>query len=360
MDADTITSDRTSRRTPYSRYAERALAGDAPARNDLLALLAAPDAHLRDMLLAAFHVRERFFGRRVKLCLLRNARSGLCPEDCHYCSQSAISTAAIDTYRLLPQETLVEGARAAVARGARRYCMVTSGRGPSSRDIDHVSAATRTIKAEFPALEICVSLGLMDEAQARDLKEAGVGWVNHNLNTSERHHPSICTTHTYADRVATVRAVQRAGLGICCGGIIGMGETDDDIVDLALALRELGVDSLPVNFLHPIEGTPLAGSASVTAMKGLKALCAFRFANPASEIRAAGGRERNLGEWQALALYPANSLFIDGYLTTAGLAADATHRMITSLGFTVETDVDVAVELRGDAAGALNASTPAL
>jgi biotin synthase len=327
----------------YAAYAERALAGTVPTRAELLAVLRAPDADLRALLLAAFRVRERFFGRDVKLCLLRNARSGLCPEDCHYCSQSAISTAAIDTYRLLPHDTLVDGARAAVARGARRYCMVTSGRGPSSRDIAHVAAATRAIKTEFPTLEICVSLGLMDEPQAHELKAAGVGWVNHNLNTSERHHPAICTTHTYADRVATVRAVQRAGLSTCCGGIIGMGETDDDVVDLALALRELGVDSLPVNFLLPIAGTPLESSASVTALKGLKALCAFRFANPSSEIRAAGGRERNLGAWQALALYPANSIFIDGYLTTPGLAAEPARAMIESLGFQVEIDREVAV-----------------
>ena len=329
--------------TDYGTYAARALAGDALSRAEALAILRVPDDDLRALLLAAFRVREHHFGRRVKLCMLRNARSGLCPEDCHYCSQSAVSTAAIDTYRLLPQAQLIEGASAAVGRGARRYCMVTSGRGPSARDINHLTSATHAIKQRFPDLEICVSLGIMDEDQARALKAAGVGWVNHNLNTSERFHPSICTTHTYADRVATVRAVQRAGLATCCGGIIGMGEDDDDVVDLAFALRELAVDSLPVNFLHPIEGTPLASASSVTATRGLKALCLFRFTNPASEIRAAGGRERNLGSWQALALYPANSIFIDGYLTTAGLAAEPTHRMVEALGFTVERDEDVAV-----------------
>lgn len=328
--------------SPYERLAERALAGDALDRDEALAVLRAPDEDLRPLLLAAFRVRERHFGRRVKLCMLRNARSGLCPEDCHYCSQSAVSTAAIDTYRLLPTDQLIAGAEAAAARGARRYCMVTSGRGPSPRDIAQLGEATRAIKRRYPALEICMSLGLMNEEQARELKAAGVGWVNHNLNTSERFHPSICTTHTYADRVATVRAVQRAGLSTCCGGIIGMGETEDDVVDLAFALRELGVDSLPVNFLLPIAGTPFAGAESVTASRGLKALCLFRFTNPATEIRAAGGRERNLGAWQALALYPANSIFIEGYLTTPGLAAEPTHRMVEALGFSVEIDDDVA------------------
>jgi len=166
--------------------------------------------------------------------------------------------------------------------------------------------------------------------------------VNHNLNTSERFHPEICTTHTYADRVATIRAVQRAGLSTCCGGILGMGETDDDVVALAFALRELGVDSLPVNFLLPISGTPFAEYESVHAARGLKALCLFRLTNPASEIRAAGGRERSLGAWQALALYPANSIFIDGYLTTEGLGAARTHRMVEDLGFTVEREETVA------------------
>jgi biotin synthase len=325
----------------YRSLAARALAAEAPTRGEALGLLQAPDDDLRDMLLAAFAVRERYFGRRVKLCLLRNARSGLCPEDCHYCSQSSISTAEIATYRLLPIEALVEGARAAAARGARRYCMVTSGRGPSARDIAELANATRAIKRELPALEICVSLGIMDEAQAGALKEAGVGWVNHNLNTSERFHPEICTTHTYADRLRTVRAVKAAGLATCCGGIIGMGERDEDIVDLAFALREIGTDSLPLNFLHPVSGTPFGDGDSVSPQKALKALCLFRFTNPASDIRAAGGRERNLGAWQGLALYPANSVFIEGYLTTDGMAAGPTHRLIEALGFSVEGEEEM-------------------
>jgi len=328
----------------YAAFAERALAGAAPSREEALAILGTPDDDLRELLLAAFAVREHHWGRRVKLCMLRNARNGLCPEDCHYCSQSAISTTAIDSYRLMPQEELIEGARAAVARGARRYCMVTSGRGPSARDIGELSAATRAILAEHPDLEICVSLGIMDETQARALKAAGVGWVNHNLNTSERFHPEICTTHTYGDRVGTVRAVKNAGMNVCCGGIIGMGETDADVVDLAFALRELGVDSLPLNFLLSIDGTPLAGRGTMSPARALRALCLMRFTNPAADIRAAGGRERNLGDWQGLALYPANSVFVEGYLTTVGLATAPTRTLVESMGFTVESDVEVAAE----------------
>jgi len=328
----------------YAVHAERALAGTLPSRTEALELLRTPDDDLRELLLAAYEVRQRHWGRQVKLCMLRNARSGLCPEDCHYCSQSAVSTAAIDTYRLMPTDELVEGAHAAVARGARRYCMVTSGRGPSARDIDQLSSATRAIREAYPELEICISAGIMDEAQARELKAAGVGWVNHNLNTSARFHPEICTTHTYGDRVGTVRAVKRAGLSVCCGGIIGMGEDDEDVVDLAFALRELEVDSLPLNFLLSIDGTPLAGRGVMSPTRALRALCLMRFTNPASDIRAAGGRERNLGDWQGLVLYPANSVFVEGYLTTAGLATAPTRQLVEAMGFVVEGEVEVVDE----------------
>lgn len=315
---------------------DRALRGEPIERDTARAILSWPDEGLPDLLWAAFRVRARRWGRRVRLCVLQNARSGLCPEDCHYCSQSSVSTAAIPRYRLLPVAELVAGARRAVANGARRYCMVASGRGPSSRDLERVCEAARRIREEFPELELCASLGLLDEAQARELRAAGVGWVNHNLNTSERFYPKICTTHTYADRLRTVEAARAAGLSICCGGILGMGETDEDVVDLAFALRQLRVDSLPVNFLHPIPGTPLGEARFLEAPKALKALCLFRFTNPDADIRAAGGRERNLGAWQSLALYPANSIFIQGYLTTPGQAREEAERMIREMGFEIE------------------------
>ena len=323
---------------PFAPLAARALAGEALTRDEARAVLAVPDERLSDLLSAAFSVRERRWGRKVKVCVLQNARSGLCPEDCGYCSQSKISTADIDTYRLMPHEELVQKADDAIARGARRYCMVTSGRGPSERDIDQLCAATRDIKQNYPDLEICVSVGLMDDAAAQRLAGAGVGWVNHNLNTSERFYPKICTTHTYADRVATVQAAQRAGLNTCCGGIIGMGEDDEDVVDLGFALRELRVSSLPVNFLIPIGGTPLEERPVTHAPRALKALCLMRFLNPEADIRAAGGRERTLGEWQPLALYPANSIFVNGYLTTPGQAAAEAQAMVSSIGFELEVE----------------------
>jgi biotin synthase len=246
-----------------------------------------------------------------------------------------VSEAKIDKYPLMAKETLLDGARRAREAGAKRYCMVTSGRGPTDEDIEHFCEVARAIREAFP-LEICVSLGLMSEAQACKLKEAGVGWVNHNLNTSERYYPEICTTHTYQDRVETVRNVRKAGLLTCSGGIVGMGETDEDILDLAFAVRELGMDSIPVNFLHPVKGTPMEAFRFLTPMKCLKVLCLFRLLNPASEIRAAGGREVNLRSVQPLVLYAANSIFVEGYLTTPGQEAAEAHRMIEEMGFEVE------------------------
>ncbi len=231
---------------------------------------------------------------------------------------------------------LVEGARRAADIGARRYCMVTSGRGPDVSDIEHLGEACERIRTEFPALEICLSLGLTAREQAETLKGAGAGWINHNLNTSRRFYPKVCTTHTWDDRVTTIENVRAAGLSTCSGGIVGMGESDDDILDLAYATRRLKIDSVPVNFLHPVNGTPLAGQHVLTPQKCLKAICLFRLLNPASEVRAAGGRELNLGELQSYAFHAVNSIFVDGYLTTPGLGAAETKTLIERAGFEVE------------------------
>ncbi len=321
---------------PFRALAEAALA-DRPLDPDAARrLLASDDARLPEALWAAFAPRSRHFGRRVKLCLLNNARSGLCPEDCGYCSQSAVSTADIPRYRLKPVAELVAGARAAAARGARRYCMVVSARGPSDGDVEHFVRAARAIRAELPDLELCVSPGITSEAQARRLRAGGIDFLNHNLNTSRRHYPAICTTHAFEDRVATVAAGRRAGLRLCSGVIVGMGETDDDLIDVARTLAALEVDSLPVNFLHPIDGTPLGDRRPPDPGRCLRALVLFRLAVPRAEIRAAGGRERALGDLHGLALWAANSIFVDGYLTTAGQAHDAARRTIRALGFDVE------------------------
>ncbi len=318
------------------RIVEEVLGGAELDRETAAAILNCPDQRLGDLLAATLKVREAGFGRRVKLCMLRNARSGICPEDCHYCSQSKVSTADIPVYKLQSVERLVEGADRAAQAGAGRYCMVTSGRGPDARDVEHLGEACERIRERFPALEICLSLGLTQRNQAESLKAAGAGWINHNLNTSRRFYPQICTTHTWDDRVRTIENVRAAGLATCSGGIIGMGESDEDLLDLAYATRRLKIDSVPVNFLNPIKGTPLENQRSLTPQRCLKAICLFRLLNPRTEVRAAGGRELNLGELQGQALYAVNSIFIDGYLTTPGLAAAATREMIERMGFEVE------------------------
>jgi biotin synthase len=180
----------------------------------------------------------------------------------------------------------------------------------------------------------------LNEDQARTLKSAGVDRINHNLNTSEAYHPAICTTHTFQDRLTTIRNARTAGLEICSGGIIGMGESDEDVVDLALALREVKPDSIPLNTLHPVSGTPLEDCRHLTPQRCLKVLCLFRFLHPRTEIRVAGGREFNLRALQPLALYPADSLFVDGYLTTPGQPAPEVWKMISDLGFEIEVDYE--------------------
>ncbi len=319
----------------YDRLADLALEGRLPSRGDLLAVLRAPDADVPALLEAAFRVRRHHFGVRVRLHRLINAKSGLCPEDCGYCSQSKGSAAPIDRYPFLPLSRLLQAAREAKAARALRFCIVNSGRGATERELDQVVATVQAIRAEVP-INICCCLGLLTEAQAHRLRAAGVERVNHNLNTSPRFYPRICSTHSFEDRVRTLEAVRSAGLSTCSGGIVGMGETDDDVIDLALHLGALDIDSIPVNFLHPIEGTPLAGTRTLDPRRCLKVLCLFRFVLPAKEIRVAGGRELNLGSLQPLALYPANSIFVEGYLTTPGQMAPAAHQMIADLGFEID------------------------
>ena len=323
--------------TDFGVLADKALRDEMLTREECLAVLDTPQERVLDLLNAAFRVRERHFGRTVRLQMLMNAKSGACQEDCHYCSQSAVSTADIHQYGLLPVNAMVEGARRAAAAKAQRYCIVISGRSPLDRDVAEISTAVRAIKEAVP-IQVCCSLGLLNEAQGKRLKAAGVDRINHNLNTSERYHADICTTHTFRDRLDTIQHARAAGLELCSGGIIGMGESDDDIVDLAFALRDVQPHSIPLNMLHPVSGTPLQDCHQLTPQRCLKVLCLFRFLHPKTEIRVAGGREFNLRSLQPLALYVADSIFVGGYLTTPGQPAPEAWKMIEDLGFTIEVD----------------------
>ncbi|HEX6535935.1 MAG TPA: biotin synthase BioB [Gemmatimonadaceae bacterium] len=319
----------------WNELAERSLAGDALTREEARGVLRAPDDELLDQLAAAYRVRRHHFGKRVRLHYLVNAQSGLCPEDCHYCSQSAVSTAEIEKYPFQARDKILEAADRAAALKAGTLCIVISGRAPGERVFGKVLDVVREVR-ERHDLRICACLGLLNAEQARRLAEAGVTQVNHNLNTSASHYGEICTTHGYEDRVATVCHVREAGLKTCSGGIVGMGESDDDVIDLAMALRELGVRSVPVNFLIPIPGTPLADVRELDPRRCLRVLCLFRLLLPDRELRIAGGREVHLRSMQVMGLYAANSVFIGDYLTTEGQAPHADLQMIEDAGFVVE------------------------
>lgn len=320
--------------TDWSDLADRVLDGHCLTMDEGLAVLDAPQDELLELLAAAYRVRRKYFGNTVQLYLLMNAKSGLCPEDCGYCSQSKVSTAEIPKYNLLNREKLLDGARVAHERQAKTYCLVISARGPNEREMQAVEQIVPEIKSRY-GLHICACLGLLTPDQAQRLKQCGVDRVNHNLNTSAAFYDQICSTHSYQDRLETLQAVRAAGLEVCSGGILGMGESPRDVVQMALELRQLRVHSLPVNFLNPIEGTPLAGQHQLTPLHCLKALCLFRLANPDSEIRIAGGREMHLGSLQPLGLYPANSLFVGDYLTTKGQPPEADYQMIRDMGFEI-------------------------
>lgn len=330
----------------WQALADRALAGDVLTHLEALAVLSAPDEVILDQLAAAYRVRRHYWSNRVRLHFLLNAQSGLCPEDCHYCSQSKISGADIEKYPLMAQETILAAAGRAHEMKAGTFCMAISGRSPSQKVFEGILAAVRTVKDQYP-MKVCTTLGLLNEDQAHQLKAAGVDRINHNLNTAESHHKDICTTHTFQDRLSTVQAVQAAGLTTCSGGIFGMGESDADIVDLALSLRTLEVTSVPLNFLIPIPGTPFAERNELSPQRCLRILCLFRLLLPSQEIRIAGGREVHLRSLQPLGLYAANSIFVGDYLTTPGQAAQRDFDMIRDAGFVIETDEDISHKNEG-------------
>jgi biotin synthase len=319
----------------WHRFAELSLAGETLTRDQARAVLHAPADQLLSLLDAAFTVRRAHFGRRVHLHVLENAKMGACPEDCGFCSQSSKYESPGGLAPFKTVDELVAGAHRAAAAKAKRYCMVTATRGPSTRDLDVICEAAERIKAEV-GISLCASLGILTEAKAQRLAAAGVDRFNHNLETSQRYYEKVVSTHTWADRVNTVKLARAAGMETCCGGIVGLGESEEDLLDLAYSLRELEVDSVPVNFLDPRPGTPLGDRTRIDPTYALRVLCLFRFLHPRADVRVAGGREVTLRSMQVMALYPANSIFTSGYLTTAGATPNEDHQMIRDAGFELE------------------------
>ena len=308
-------------------------------------LLTAPEVELLPLLDAAYQVRKTYFQNEVQLHILNNAQNGYCPEDCGYCAQASSATADIEAYSLKPDAEILAEAERAYESGAYRYCIVMSGRGPSPKRVAHLAELIRTVKARYP-IEVCLSAGLVDVASAGVLKAAGLDRLNHNLNTSESHYPKICSTHTYQDRMGTLQAAQTVGLACCSGVIVGMGEETNDLIEVAKSLRKLEVASLPVNFFLPISGTQLMEASTLTPNYCLRVLCLYRFLNPKAEIRIAAGREHHLRSMEVMALYPANSMFIDGYLNAKGAAASRTLQMIRDAGFAIKTNQEDLARLK--------------
>lgn len=319
----------------WQTLAQEVIYGKEISDEEAMAILNCADDELLLLLQAAFTIRKHYFGKKVKLNMIINAKSGYCPEDCGYCSQSFKSNAPIQKYPFISKEELLKGAKIAFENKIGTYCIVASGRGPTQKDVAIVSEAVKEIKEKY-GLKVCACLGILKEEQAQQLKEAGVDRYNHNLNTSERHYEYITTTHTYQDRINTVEIIKKHGLSPCSGAIIGMKETKEDVVNIARALKMVNADSIPINFLHAIKGTKLEGTNELNPRYCLKVLALFRFMNPTKEIRISGGREVNLRSLQPLGLYAANSIFVGDYLTTEGQDSSADYKMLEDLGFEIE------------------------
>lgn len=319
----------------YSRLVKRSLGGDLISHEESAGILKGAGLDL-PLLHAAYQVRKTYWGNEVRVHVLNNVQNGLCSEDCGYCPQSRKSKAPIAEFPMKSAEEILAEADKAYRSGAFRYCMVFSGKTPDLERTREIARIVKQIKEKYP-LEVCVSAGILDDGHMAVLKESGCDRINHNLNTSERNYPLICTTHTYQDRIKTLLAAKKAGLEVCSGLIVGMGETPDELIELALTFRRFDVKSIPVNFLLSIEGNERLGPG-LDPQYCLRVLCLFRFLNPRAEIRVAAGREVNLRRLEVLSLYPANSLFLDGYLNVKGSPGLQTLQMIKDAGFTIASD----------------------
>ncbi|MBG91028.1 MAG: biotin synthase BioB [Actinobacteria bacterium] len=322
---------------------ERCLSNTPITQSDAEQVLNDPKLSILALCDAAFQLRHQVWGRDVQIHTINNVKNGFCPEDCNYCAQSKLSDAPIENYPSKANDEIVAEAKRAYESGSFRYCMVLSGRAPSKTRLNALCASIKAIKDAYP-MELCLSAGLVDRDGAKQLKDAGLDRLNHNLNTSESYYNQICSTHSYQDRLDTLLSAQSAGLELCSGLIVGMGESQSDVIEVLAKLRDLKVPSIPINFYTPIGGTPLntkRGNIKMSPEFCLRVLCLARFMNPTAEIRIAAGREYHLGHMQALALFPANSLFLDGYLNTPGTQLKETMSIIKDAGFDIKSDQSI-------------------
>lgn len=323
----------TSFRDLIASVEDRVLSGGSLARQEADELLQIPNENIMHLAAAADCVRIHFKGTEFDGCSLINARSGRCSEDCTFCAQSARYRTNCEVYDLRPEGDFLSAARAAKEAGATRFCAVTSGGALSDQDFNSLIRSLDRVRSEVD-IALDASLGFLTEERAAALSAAGVTRYNHNLETSRDYYSTICTTHAFEQRVETVKSAQRAGFSACCGGIIGLGETPTQRVDLAFTLAELGVDCVPINILDPRPGTPLQDAAPLEPLEIIKTISLFRMILPKATIKIAGGREKNLGDFQGLALRAgANGMIVGGYLTTSGRSVEADLKLIRQAGF---------------------------
>ena len=299
-------------------------------KEDYLALYEKP---LDELIEISNSITHENFDNTVEACSIISAKTGACQENCKYCSQSKHNHTEIECHPLLDVETVKKAALSAKENGASRFCIVTSGRVPTDKDFDKIIEMIKAV-ASIDGIHCCASLGLLSEDQVRRIKEAGVERFNHNINTSENYHPNICTTHNFQDRVNTVKMIQKYGMEACCGVIIGMGESREDRVDMALSLKELNPKTVPINFLNPIKGTPLEDyEDKIDEEEILKTICIFRIILPNALLRYAGGRTTRLSKMnQKLGMIAGiNSVLVGNYLTTCGSKSEEDKKMFKEL-----------------------------
>lgn len=311
---------------------EKTIKGDCIEKDDAYYLCTLSGQETLELFLMANSIRESFRGNFIDLCSIVNAKSGGCPEDCNFCAQSAYYNTGVDTHKLIPVEKIIEKAEKAKKIGAKRFCIVTSGKKiDDPEELDTIARGIEEVKAV--GLLPCATLGMLGKEELHILKEAGLNRYHHNLETSEAFFPEICTTHTYSEKVRTISYAKELGLSVCSGGIFGIGEGWAERIEMAFALRDLDIDSIPINFLNPIPGTPFEGKGNLNPMESLKIIAIFRFILPDKEIRICGGRNVAVRTLQPLIfLSGADGLLIGDYLTTPGNNPNDDIRIMEDLG----------------------------
>ncbi|MFH1228740.1 MAG: biotin synthase BioB [Planctomycetota bacterium] len=306
--------------------------------------LASDKADLWELLHGANAIRQHFHQDKVHLCSIINAKSGACSEDCKFCAQSVHHNSQAEVYPLVSESEIRRGYRRSREIGAHGFSIVTSGNALDENEISGIADSIRRLSAEYPSDKgnpyICGSLGRMSKENILKLKSAGLNKAHHNLETSRRYFKQVCSTHSYDQRIETIRNLKAAGLRVCSGGIFGMGETWDDRIDMALALRELDVESIPLNFLIPIMGTLMQDAKPLTPQEILRIIAVYRYILPAKDIRICAGREKNLGDMQSWIFYAgATGMMIGGYLTQPGRKVEEDLQMLKSLGLKYEPQI---------------------